>query len=53
MTLQPAVKNLLDQINAAYEAGVPKIEEMSVQENRDGLFAFYKDLVGKCKKLPK
>lgn len=53
MTLQPAVKILVDQINEAFASGVPKVEEMSVQENRDGLMAFYKDLRGEVQEVAK
>lgn len=53
MTLQPAVKKLLDQINAAMESGAPGIADMTVQENRDGLLAFYKDLRGEVQEVAK
>lgn len=43
MTYQPEVKKILDMINSA--DGKP-IEEMTVQENRNGLHAFYEDLRG-------
>lgn len=51
MALQPAVKELLDQINAAKEAGAPAIQEMTVQENRQGLLEFYKDLRGEVQEV--
>jgi acetyl esterase len=53
MPLQPQVKNLLDQIAQAKSAGAPGIEQMSVQENREGLLAFYKDVTGEPQKVAK
>ncbi|OLO37847.1 lipase [Alkalihalophilus pseudofirmus] len=53
MTLQPQVKNLLDQISAAQADGAPGIEEMSVQENRDGLLAFYSGVIGEPQEVAK
>ncbi|WP_209123313.1 alpha/beta hydrolase [Alkalihalobacillus sp. BA299] len=53
MALQPQVKNLLDQIAAAMADGAPKIEEMSVQENRDGLLAFYAGVIGEPQEVAK
>ncbi|MGJ9457815.1 hypothetical protein [Oceanobacillus sp. CF4.6] len=43
MIYQPEVKKLLDMINSA---DGKSIEEMTIQENREGLKAFYKDLRG-------
>jgi acetyl esterase len=53
MPLQPQVKNLLDQIAAANAAGAKAIEEMTVQENRDGLLAFYEGVVGERQEVGK
>ncbi|WP_458413479.1 alpha/beta hydrolase [Schinkia sp. CFF1] len=53
MTLQPEVKKLLDQIAQAKANGAPAIEQMSVQENRDGLLAFYKDVTGEPQQVAK
>ncbi|SFD43332.1 acetyl esterase [Lentibacillus persicus] len=50
MTYQTAVKNLLDQINSA--EGKP-IQEMTVEENREGLAALYMDLVGEPQEVKK
>lgn len=50
MGYQPAVKQLLDQINSA--EGKP-IQEMTVQENREGLQAFYENLVGEKQEVAK
>ncbi|WP_085991179.1 alpha/beta hydrolase [Oceanobacillus senegalensis] len=50
MGYQPAVKNLLDQINSAEGPGIP---EMTVEENRAGLAALYKDLVGEPQEVKK
>ena len=50
MAYQPAVKQLLDQINSAEGKAIP---EMTVQENREGLSAFYKDLVGEPQEVAK
>ena len=53
MPLQPQVKNLLDQITEAKATGAKAIEEMTVQENRDGLLAFYEGVVGEAKEVGK
>ncbi|MFC2948048.1 alpha/beta hydrolase [Virgibacillus sediminis] len=50
MGYQPAVKKLLDQINSA--DGKP-IQEMTVEENREGLAALYADLVGEPQEVAK
>lgn len=53
MTLRPEIKNLLDQFAAAKAAGAKSIEDMSVQENRDGLGAFYSGVVGDVQEVAK
>lgn len=53
MSVQPQVKNLLDQIAQANAEGGKKIEEMTVQENRDGLNAFYSGVVGEPQEVAK
>ncbi|WP_338452744.1 alpha/beta hydrolase [Niallia oryzisoli] len=53
MPLQSQVKNLLDQIAEAKAAGAKAIEEMTVQENRDGLLAFYEGVVGESQEVGK
>lgn len=50
MGYKPEVKQLLDQINSA--EGKP-IHEMTVQENREGLLAFYKTLTGEKQAVAK
>ncbi len=50
MAYQPAVKKILDLINSA--DGKP-IEEMTVQENRDGLLGFYGSLTGEQQEVAK
>jgi len=53
MPIQPQVKNLLDQIAQARADGGKAIEEMTVQENRDGLNAFYSGVVGEAQEVGK
>ena len=53
MTLKPEIKELLDMFAAAKAAGGKSIEEMSVQENRDGLGAFYSGVVGDVQEVAK
>ncbi len=53
MTLKPEIKNLLDQFAAFKAAGAKSIEQMSVQENRDGLGAFYSGVVGDVQEVAK
>ena len=50
MTYQPAVKKILDLINSA---DGKSIEEMTVQENRDGLLGFYERLTGDSQEVAK
>ncbi len=53
MPLQPQVRNLLNQISEAKAAGAKAIEEMTVQENRDGLLGFYEGVVGEPQEVGK
>ena len=46
MPLHPQAKKFLEQLEAAKAAGAKSIEQMSVQENRDGLAGLYQGLVG-------
>ena len=50
MTYQPAVKKILDLINSA---DGKSIEEMTVQENRDGLLGFYENFTGDSQEVAK
>src|SRR5690625_1182499 len=50
MKFQPAVKKLLDQINSADGKSIP---EMTVEETRFGLKAFYGNLVGEKRDVAK
>lgn len=50
MAYQPAVKKILDLINSA---DGKSIEEMTVQENRDGLLGFYESLTGEPQEVKK
>ncbi|MBU8906251.1 alpha/beta hydrolase [Desertibacillus haloalkaliphilus] len=52
MALQPQVKKLVDQINAATADG-PGIPDMSVEENREGLIGFYADIIGERQEVAK
>nr|WP_263326589.1 alpha/beta hydrolase [Neobacillus sp. Marseille-Q6967] len=53
MPLQPQVKSLLDMIAQARADGGKAIEEMTVQENRDGLMGFYQGVVGEPQEVGK
>ena len=46
MPLHPQAKKFLEQLEAAKAAGAKSIEQMPVQENRDGLAGLYQGLVG-------
>lgn len=46
MPLHSQTKQFLEQLKAAVAAGAKSIEQMTVQENRDGLAGLYQGLVG-------